>query len=81
MKKEKLAGMQQDREERKVYGKRIFNFTACYSAVMLLIVAVNGFKGFTISDKVLITLITSTTASYFSFFLLVVRYLFTKNKH
>jgi hypothetical protein len=74
----------QNRTERKKYAKNIFTVTCIWATIIFIIVVANGLKCindkeyfvFTISDKVMITLITSTTVNFFGFFLLVVKYLF-----
>jgi hypothetical protein len=79
IKREQLTQMQQNRAERKKYARHIFIFTCVWAILIFSILLLNGWKsstGFEISDKVLITLITSTTINFFGFFLLVVKYLF-----
>ena len=75
----------QNRTERKKYARHIFIVTCVWATLIFLIVIASGFKevkdgktvfSFTISDRVMITLITSTTINFFGFFLLVVKYLF-----
>jgi len=71
--------LEQNRVERKKYARHIFIFTCIWATLIFLIVIASGLKkysGFELSDKVLITLITSTTVNFFGFFLLVVKYLF-----
>jgi len=76
--------LRQNRQERKKYAHHIFTLTCVWTFVIFLIVmasslkCINGIEyfSFEISDKVLITLITSTTINFFGFFLLVVKYLF-----
>lgn len=67
----------ENKDQRKTYATYIFRFTCAWAIVMLLITILVGFGLINhISDKVLITLITSTTVNFFGFFLLVVKYLF-----
>lgn len=73
--------LRQNREEKKKYAKWIFSITSIWSIAIFLIVIGNGLKcitrfDFVLSDKVIITLITSTTINFFGFFFLVVKYLF-----
>lgn len=61
------------------YAKKIFNLTLAWTFGIFLVVLLQGFNNYDhyyLSDKVLITLITSTTINLFGFFLLVVKYLF-----
>jgi len=79
LKREHIEHLKQNRDERKKYAHHIFLFTCIWASVIFIIVLLAGFKkitGFDLSDKVLITLITSTTVNFFGFFLLVVKYLF-----
>jgi len=78
-KKEFATLLKQNREERKKYAQHIFFFTCLWSTVIFGVILLSGWKkhtDFDLSDKVLITLITSTTINFFGFFLLVVKYLF-----
>jgi hypothetical protein len=76
--------LKQNREERKKYAHHIFILTCIWATLIFTILIANGIKSinskkffeFELSDKVLITLITSTTLNFFGFFLLVVKYLF-----
>jgi hypothetical protein len=82
--REKNRQSQQNREERKRYARHIFLFTCLWATTIFIILILSGLKcikdvkyfEFSLSDKVLITLITSTTVNFFGFFLLVVKYLF-----
>ncbi|MDI9364583.1 MAG: hypothetical protein QM541_06510 [Flavobacterium sp.] len=77
----------QNRKERKKYAKLIFRLTCSWTTLIFIIIIANGltcindkkYFEFNLSDKVLITLITSTTINFFGFFLLVVKYLFNTN--
>jgi predicted ATP-dependent protease len=76
--------LQQNREEKKKYARLIFILTCCWGTLIFIIVLANGLTGingqkyfeFSLSDTIIITLITSTTVNFFGFFLLVVKYLF-----
>lgn len=63
---------------RKKYAFRIFFLICCWIASILIILIMNGFNwnNFHLSDAVLMTLITTTTATVFGLFVLVTRYLF-----
>jgi len=79
-KREQIKQLEQNREERKKYAGHIFKFTCAWAAIIFVILILSGWNKawsrFETSDKVLITLITSTTVNFFGFFLLVVKYLF-----
>ena len=80
----RILDLEQNRIERKSYARRIFLFTIVWGLLIFLVifsVATKKFlvfsqSEFNLSDKVVITLITSTTINFFGFFLLVVKYLF-----
>ncbi|MEI6946614.1 hypothetical protein V9K67_05385 [Paraflavisolibacter sp. H34] len=65
---------------RKRYAELIFAITVIWLFIILMIVIQCGKGTLRLSDAVLITLITTTTASVFGFFLLVVNYYFNKDK-
>lgn len=69
-----------DNRSRVVYGVLIFLVTIIWLITILIFVYSAGKGTLKLSDAVLITLITTTTASVFGFFLLVVNYLFNKDK-
>jgi len=80
---EELKGLKQDRDERKSYASKLYWLVLVWLAIILLIVLFQGLYAvpgtpliFKLSDWVLITLITTTTANVAAFFLVVVRYLF-----
>ena len=74
--KEYNVTLAQNNAERKKYAGWIFFFTCIWATLIFVILFLHGFKKMFLSDKVLITLITSTTINSFGFFLLVVKYLF-----
>ena len=74
--KEYNATLAQNNAERKTYAIRIFKLTCIWAFVIFAIVISQGLGKMSLSDKVLIALITSTTINFFGFFLLVVKYLF-----
>jgi hypothetical protein len=79
-----IENLTQNMSERKSYARRIFVFTLVWGFLIFLVIFSCATKkfivwfnvGFELSDKVIITLITSTTINFFVFFLLVVKYLF-----
>lgn len=68
--------LKQDLALRKSYAIRVFVLTCAWSAAIFTVLILNGLEYITLSENVLITLITSTTVNFFSFFLLVMKYLF-----
>jgi len=68
-------------EERKKYAGYIFKLTCIWALLIFLLIFLQGFNVTHLSDKVVITLITSTTINFFGFFLLVTKYLFNSNEH
>jgi uncharacterized coiled-coil protein SlyX len=80
---EELKDLKQDRDERKSYASKLYWLVLVWLVIILLIVFFQGVHylpgtsfSFKLSDVVLITLITTTTANVAAFFLVVVRYLF-----
>jgi len=74
---------EQNTELRKKYAKNIFILTCFWASaiiLILLLVAANNWDCFYLSDRVILTLITSTTVNIYGFFLLVVKYLFPSPK-
>lgn len=78
--KEYNKTLAQNNNERKKYGGWIFLLTCVWAFLIFVIMFLQGFKIMFLSEKVLITLITSTTINFFGFFLLVVKYLFNTNR-
>lgn len=79
---EDLENKRQNRNQRKSYGNKLFVFLCVYMGLVFLVLFFCGFSlfGFTLSDTVLIALITTTTANVIGIFAFVVHYLFpTKN--
>ena len=66
----------QNTSERKKYAHKIFLLTVWWSVLIFFILFLKGWYYLDLSDKVIITLITSTTANFFGFFFLVTKYLF-----
>lgn len=75
---EKLKGQQQDRDQRKEFALRIFNFVSLYmlGVFFVLILCGIGCNNFSLSDTVLVTLLGTTTATVIGVFNFVARYLF-----
>lgn len=75
---EKLKGQQQDRDQRKEFALRIFNFVSLYMFGVFFILFLCGVdcNNFSLSDTVLVTLLGTTTATVIGVFNFVARYLF-----
>jgi hypothetical protein len=78
--KAQLKRLIDDNNARKMFSKRLFGITVLWMFIVLGIVIQCGRKVITLSDGVLIALITTTTANVFGFFYVVVNYLFNKDK-
>lgn len=71
----------QDREQRKDFAERIFTFVSLYMvAVFAILILSGGFTNFHLSDRVLVTLLRTTTANVIGILLIVVTYLFSRKK-
>ena len=75
---EKLKSQQQDRDQRKDFALRTFNFVSLYmfGVFLLLVMSGIGTNDFHLSDTVLVTLLGTTTATVIGVFNFVARYLF-----
>jgi hypothetical protein len=78
IKKESLESDRQDRKERKNYADKVYRLIFGFLVIVLLIVIASGIKWlcFNLSDNVLITLLTTTSANVIGIFMIVMRYLF-----
>ena len=78
----KLSSYIQDTSERKKYAKRAFGLTCIWISGIYILLVLQGFtyKGFHLSESVLLAAIGSTTANVIGVFLIVTRYFFP-NKH
>jgi len=76
IKKAHLRTLQDNNIQRRRYAVNTFILTCSWIGVVICIVVLAGIKLLSLSDTVLVTLITTTTASVFGFFLLVMKYLF-----
>lgn len=76
--REDLENKKQNRNQRKSYANKLFVFLCVYMGLVFLVLLLCGFSlfGFTLSDTVLVALITTTTANVIGIFAFVVRYLF-----
>jgi hypothetical protein len=71
-----LESLQDNNRQRKQYARNTFILTCIWISVVLVIAGLSGFEKIKLSDTVLVTLITTTTANVFGFFFLVMKYLF-----
>ncbi len=81
-----LESFRQDMKERKSYASKVFWLIVCWLLAVFLLVVVAGLNvrmvidgwewSFKLSNSVLITLISTTTANVLGIFVFVVRYLF-----
>ena len=78
--KAQLKRLIDDNKARKMFSQRLFFITVLWMFIVLAIVIQCGRNKITLSDGVLIALITTTTANVFGFFYVVVNYLFNKDK-
>ena len=78
LKQEQLDSNKQDRIERKKFSDKIFWMVVSFLSTVLLIVIVCAIKciPFTLSDSVLIALLTTTTANVIGVYMIVAKYLF-----
>lgn len=74
--KEEIEGIKQDREQRKVFSYCIFGFMCLYMSATITVVFMCGFKLIELSDRVLITLLTTALANVIGIFNFVAKYLF-----
>ena len=75
-----LKSLQQDIDERKGYATKIFFLVCVWLATVLLIVAASGceFIRLTVSDTVLVALISGVSVNIIALFAIVANYLFPK---
>lgn len=75
-----LDSFKQDMGERKIYASKTFRFICIYMFSVFIILVAKGFAAFPfdLSDKVLIVLLTTTTANVLIVFHFVMKYLFNK---
>ena len=78
LKKEELASRVQDRRQRGIFSKWIFGFMAIYMLGILAILVLVGCGVLSLSDTVLVALLTTTTAEVIGIFIVVAKYLFHK---
>lgn len=78
---EENKGDSQDRDQRKEFAEKIFSFVSLYMFAVFFILFLSGGPGsFKLSDTVLVTLLGTTTANVIGTLIIVVKYLFSRNK-
>lgn len=71
----------QDRWQRKIFAVAVFLFVVLYMAAVLTVVFLQGScDGFNLSDSIIITLLGTTTANVIAVLVIVVAYLFSRNR-
>lgn len=70
----------EDKEQRKLFGERMYSFVVYYMFFVGVVVLLAGsqWMGFYLSDAVLVTLLGTTTATVIGVFNFVMKYLFFK---
>lgn len=78
--KEEVESIRQDREERKVYASKTFDFLCIYMMCVGLLLFMSGSTtaSFQLSDSVLIVILGTTTTNVLGIFYFVANYLFPK---
>lgn len=76
---EEIKDLQQDRDQRKILSYALFGFMCIYMAFVLFFVFLCGIGYMFLSDKVLITLLSTTLADVIGIFSFVAKYLY-RNK-
>lgn len=82
LKKEAVEGTKQDREQRKTLAWAIYCFVVSFVAIVLAILCLSAFECvcFTLSDPVLIALITTMTTTIVGLLVFVLKYFFPQDK-
>lgn len=75
---EEIEDAKQDRAQRKIFSFYIFGFMCAYMAAAMAVVFLCGLGVMSLSDPVLITLLTTTLANVIGVFAFVAKYLFHK---
>ena len=78
--KEEVESIKQDREERKVYASKTFDFLCVYMVFVGILLLMSGSTtaSFQLSDSVLIVILGTTTTNVLGIFYFVANYLFPK---
>lgn len=77
---EKLEGQKQDRNQRKEFANKIFDFMCWYLVAVFFIIMLNGvtINNFKVSDEIILALLGTTAIEVIGTFAIVARYLFSK---
>ncbi len=77
-----IESRKQDIGERKRYAKAVFLLICTWLLALFLVLGLQGFKtgGFSLSDSVLLALVGGTTVNVIGIFIVVVSYLFPKDR-
>jgi hypothetical protein len=79
--RQEIRNLKQDIKLRKTYANRIFWFVAIYLGIVLLFVLADAMcPRFEVSDQVLMTLLTTNTATVIGMFVIVAKYLFHRQR-
>lgn len=79
---QKIKDMEQDRDMRQHYADKIFNLICVYLFCVFLILFLSGYStnglcsSFTLSDKVLLLMLGTTTANLLGLLYVVIKYIF-----
>lgn len=74
-------GDAQDREQRKDFAERIFNFVSNYMVFVCIVLFLKAITPrFYLSDNVIMTLLGTTTANVIGILIIVVTYLFSRKR-
>lgn len=76
---EDYTSKKQDREQRKQFSIWIFGIVCVYLLIVLVLLYLTGFSLTILSDTVLVSLLTTTTANVIGLLVIVARYLFPRN--
>lgn len=73
-----LAGKKQDRDQRKEFANKIFDFMCWYLGAVFFIIMLNGItiNNFKVSDDIILALLGTTAIEVIGTFAFVARYLF-----
>jgi uncharacterized membrane protein YdbT with pleckstrin-like domain len=77
---EKLAGLKQDREQRKEFAGKIFWLVCSWLAGLIVLLLLSGLQCVSLSDQVLMALIGGASVNIIGLMVIVANYLFPKIK-
>lgn len=79
---EENRGDSQDRDQRKDFAERIYSFASIYMLGVFLLLFLSGSETapFHLSDNILVVLLGTTTANVIGILVIVVTYLFSRNR-